>query len=81
MGNATRPGCSEMGGGGTGACVDSTETINDNRLRKAEGEIDIIARKKQTDAKSEIYYAMHLSKNRISITPDKTNKSLILISF
>ena len=34
----------------------------------------------QTDADSEIYYAMHPSENRTPTMPDKTKKILILIS-
>ena len=46
-----------------------------------EDKVDIVAREKQTDAYSEIYYAIHPSKNGTPTTPDKTNKTPILISF
>ena len=80
MGDATKPGCSEVGGVETGTCVDNTRTMDDNRPGGAEGEVDIVAREKQTDANSEIYYAIHPSKNKTLTTPDKTNKTPILIS-
>ena len=80
MGDATRPGCNEVSGTKTGVFVDGVGTIDDNEPREAEGEIDIIAREKQTDTNSEIYYAMHPSKNKTPTTPNKTNKTVILIS-
>ena len=80
MGDATGPSCSELGGAKTSACVDAARTMDDDGPRGVEGEVDIVAREKQTDADSEIYYAMHLSKNGTPTMPDKTYKTLILIS-
>ena len=80
MGDVTVPGYSEVGGGENDACVDEAETMDDNGSEGAEGEVDIIAKEKQTNADSKIYYAIHTSKNKTSTTPDKTNKTPILIS-
>ena len=81
MDNNTRPGYSEVGNAETGACVDGAGIMDNNWPGEPEGKVDIIVREKQTDANSEIYYAMHPSENKISTTPDKTNKIHILISF
>lgn len=80
MGNAIGLGCSEVHGAETGVCIDSTGTMDNDKPGKVEGKIDIIARKKQTNPNSEIYYTMHLSKNRTPTMPDKTNKTLLLFS-
>lgn len=63
-----------MSGTKTGAYVDNTGTIDNDGLRRAEDQIDIVARKNQTDANSEIYYIMYLNKNRTLTTLDKINK-------
>lgn len=42
-----------------------------------EAKIEIIARKKQIDANSEIYYAIYLSKHKISTTSNKIKNILI----
>ena len=78
--DAIRPGCSEMGGVNTDACVNRAKTIDDNGPGGTKGEVDIVRREKQIDANSEIYYVMHLNKNGTLTTPNKTNKTLILIS-
>ena len=78
--DATGAGCSELGDAKTGACVDGAETIDDNGPGGVEGKVDIVAREKQTDTDSEIYYAMHPSENGRPTTPNKTNKTPILIS-
>ena len=80
MGDATGPGCSEVDGAKTGACVDGAGTMDDNGPGGVKGDVDIVAREKQTDADSEIYYAMHPSENGTPTTPDKTSKTPILIS-
>ena len=64
----------------TDVCVNGARTINDDGPKEVKGKVDIVAKEKQTDANSEIYYAMHLSKNRTLTTPDKTNKTLILVN-
>ena len=79
MGDATVPGCSEVGGAETGTCVNDAGTMNNDGLEGTEDKVDIIARKKQTDADSEIYYAMHPRKNKTPTKPDNTNKIPILI--
>ena len=80
MSDATGPDCSEVSNAKTDICVDSTGTMDDDRPEGAEGIIDIVTKEKQTDAKSGIYYAMHLSKNKTPTTPDKTKKPSILIN-
>ena len=80
VGNATGPSCGKVGGAKTAACVDGAGTMDDDRPGGVEGEVDIVAREKQTDADSEIYYAMHPSKNKTPMMPDKTNKTPTLIS-
>ena len=51
MGDATGPGCSEVGGAKTVACVDDAGTIDDDGPRGMKGEVDIVVREKQTHAK------------------------------
>lgn len=80
MNDTTRPGYSRIGDTETGVCMDGAGTIDDNRPEKVEDKINILAKEKQTDANSEIYYAMHSSKNRIPTMPDKINKIFIPIS-
>lgn len=64
----------------TGTYMNNTKTMNNDKSGGIKDEVDIIAKEKQTDANSEIYYVMHPSKNGTSIMPDKINKTLILIS-
>ena len=80
MHDTTGPGCSKVGSVETGACMDNTRTINDDKSEGVEGKVDIVVKEKQIDANSNIYYAMHLGENKTPTTPDKTNKTLILIS-
>lgn len=80
IGDITRQGCSEVGNAKTGICVDGAGTMVDDEPGGAEGKVDIIAKKKQTDANSERYYIMHPSPNKTPMTPNKTNKTPILIS-
>ena len=80
MSDATGPGCSELCGAQTGACVDSARTMNDDGLGGLKGKVNIVGRDKQTDANSEIYYAIHASENKILTTLNKTNKTPILMS-
>lgn len=63
IGDATNPGYSKVGNTETSAYVNSARTIDDNRPKGAERKVDIIARKKQINANSKMYYAMKLSKN------------------
>ena len=81
MGDATGSGCSELGGAETSACVDSVRTIDNNRPAGAKGKVDIVAREKQIDTDSEIYYVIYPTENGTSTTSDKTNKTPILIIF
>lgn len=74
------PCCSKIGGAKTSTCVDNAGTMNNNGLGETEGEVDIVAKEKQIDTNSEIYYVIHPSENGTSITPDKINKTLILMS-
>ena len=69
-----------MGNAEIGACIDNAVIIDNDGLGGAKGEVDIIGKEKQIDADSEIYYAMHVSENKITIMLDKTNKTPILIS-
>lgn len=46
MGDATGPGCSEVGGADTGICVDNAGRIDDDGPGWAESKVDIIAREK-----------------------------------
>lgn len=78
--DVTRPGCCKMGGAETSACVDGAGMIDNNKPERAKGEIDIVAREKQTDANSEIYYTIHSSKNGTPTMSDKTNIIAILIN-
>lgn len=79
--NATRQGFSNVSVAKTDAYVDNGRTINNNKLKEAKSKIEIIVGKKQTNANSEIYYAIHQSENKTFIMPDKINRILILISF
>lgn len=81
MSDAIRPDCSKMRDTETSACIDNAGTMDNNGPKRAKDKVNIVARKKQTDANNKIYYAMHLSKNRTLTMPDKTNKTPILISF
>ena len=69
-----------MGSAKTSACVDGAGMMDDDELGGVEGEVDIVTKEKQIDAESEIYYAMHPSENGTPTTPNKTNKTPILIS-
>lgn len=80
MSDTTGPDYSKVNNAETDTCVNSARTIDDNEPRKAESEIDIITKEKQTDANGEIYYAMHLSKNETLIMPNTINKTPILIN-
>lgn len=80
MDDAIGPDCSNVGGAKTSVCIDSSGMMDDNRLGRVKSKVDIIAREKQTDDNREIYYGIHLSKNRTPITLDKTKKTFMLIS-
>lgn len=64
----------------TGTCVDGARLIDDDGTGKVKNNVDIVTREKETDTNSQIHYILHLSKYKISITPDKTNKTFIAIS-
>lgn len=81
VGNAIRPSCGKMSNVETVVCVDNARTIDDNKLRKVEGKVDIVVREKKTYANNKMYYKMHLNKNKIPIIPDKIKKITILSSF
>ena len=78
--DATGLGYNNVSGVETGVCVDGAETIDDNRPKSAEGKVDIVAKEKQTNTNSKIYYVMHSSKNRTPMMLDKINNTLLLIS-
>lgn len=80
MGDATKPSCNEVSDAETGACINGAGTMDDNGLGGAESKVNIVAKEKQIDINSEIYYIMYSSKNRTPTISDKTNKILILIS-
>lgn len=82
MDNAIAPGCSEMCDGEIDDYVDGAGIINDDGPEwGAEGKVDIVVREKQININNEIYYVMYSSKNKTPTMPDKTNKTLIHISF
>ena len=64
----------------TSVCVDNSGTLDNDRPRVTKGKVDIIAKKKQTDANNEIYYAINLNDYGTLTTPKKTNTRPILIS-
>lgn len=80
MGDATRPSYNKVGSAQTGGYVDDARRMNNNGPREAMGKIDIVAREKQIDANSKIYYVMYPSENKIPTMRNKTNKIPILIS-
>lgn len=79
--NISKLGHNKVSGTKISTCVDSAGTINDNGPGMAKNKIEIVAKENQTDVDSEVYYAMHSSKNKTPIMPNKTNKTLIPISF
>lgn len=80
MGDTATPDCSEVGSTKTSACIDGVGTIDDDGPGGTKGKVDIVAREKQTNANSEIYYTIYPSENRTPTTSDKTNKTPILIN-
>lgn len=72
--------CSKVGNAKTSVYVDSAKIIDNDRLEKVENKIDIAAKKKQIDGNNKIYCVIHSSENKTQIIPDKTKKTLILIS-
>lgn len=75
------PGYNEVGNAETSVSyIDDDGTIKDDRPGEVEGKVNIVARENQTDVNSEIYYAMHLGKNKTPTTLDMTNKAFIMIS-
>lgn len=63
VGDATGPGCNEVGGGKTSASGDGTEMMDNDVLEKVESKIDIAAEEKQTDANNKIYYTSEWKRN------------------
>lgn len=61
----------DMNGIVTSARVDSTETMDDDGPEEIEGEVDIRAREKQTDADIEIYYISKQEQNPNHTRQDK----------
>lgn len=80
IGNTTKSSYSEIGIAETITYMNNARTINNDRPGKAKGNVDIVARKKQINANIEIYYTMHLNKNKTLTMSHKISQTSILIS-
>lgn len=61
--DVVEPGCSKVDSAETSVCMDGTRTINNNKLKEVKSKINIIAKKKQTNANNNNYYVLKWEQN------------------